>query len=317
MADTNYDFPIPTISGQSITVPWLVNDPRRIYRLLNTLVQKFLIGHKLLRGRVDLTGSGAAIYEISEAIVADLTSATVSPLGEYPLTTVTPGLLAAIKPLKDGLDSIVSDEEIAHNRIDKVMRDLIKIGNTLVTKADGLVLAAIASQVTTTQAASAAWNGASAAPFLDIMLTKAVITGQNKGYNPDTAVMSFVQFAYVVNNAVKLGALPRERADNVLATGNFVQIAGVNILATNNGPTNPLVLDSTMMGSLAYERLGGGYQGSPVPPDANDDNPTSSGIETKRWRNEEVDGVRYRGRIVRAPMVQEPLSGASITGAGV
>jgi hypothetical protein len=318
MPDTNYDFPIPTISGQSITVQWLVNDPRRIYRLMNTLVQRYLIGHKVLAGRVDLTGTGSAIYEISEAIVADLSSGTVSPLGQYPMTTTTPGVLAAIKPLKDGLDSLIADEDIAHNRIDKVMRDLIKIANTLVLKADGIVMAIIASQVTNSQAVqSGAWNTANGNPFLDAMLTKAGIIGQNKGYDPNTVVCSFVQFAWVVSRAVVLQGMPRETADNLIASGNMARIAGMTYLATNNGPANPLVLDNNMLGSLAFEELGGNYQGSARPPAASDDNPASSGVETKRWRDENVDGVQFRGRLVRAPMIQEPAAAAFITGAGV
>lgn len=317
MPDTNYDFPIPTINGQSITVQWLQADPRRIYRLLNTLVQRFLIGHRVLAGRVDLTGSGSAIYEISESIYADLQSATVNPLSEYPLTTTTPGVLAAIKPLKDGLDTIISDEDIAHNRIDKVMRDLIKIANTLVLKADGLVLSTVASQVTQTRATTGAWNGGTANPFLDFMLAKADIVGQNKGYNPDTVVCTFVQFAYVVNAAIKTGALPRETGNNVLATGNMVQIADLTILASNNGPSNPLILDRTMLGSLAYEDLGGGYQGSATPPSASDDNPTESGVQTKKFRLEDTDGVRVRARLVRAPMIQEPNAAEFITSVGV
>ena len=316
MPDISYDFPTPTVSGQSITVQWLQADPRRIYRLLNTLVQRYLIGHKVLAGRVNLTGTGTAVYEIAESIVADLSSATVPPLTEYPLSAMTPGTLAVIKPLKDGLDSLISDEDIAHNRIDKVMRDLVKIANTLVLKSDGLTMAAVASQVTQTQAVQAgAWNVSTANPFLDVMLAKAAIIGQNKGYNPDIAVMTFTEFAWVVSRSVILQGVPRETADNIIATGNMVRIGGMTYLATNNlQGGNPLVADSTMLGSLAWEDLGGGYQGSAAPPDANDDNPTSSGVQTKRMREDDVDGVRYRGRLVRAPMVQEPGAGCFITG---
>lgn len=319
MPDTNYDFAAPTINGQSITVQWLANDPRRIYRLLNTLVQRYLIGHKVLTGRVDLTGTGSGIYEISENIFADLNSATVSPLSQYPLTTTTPGVLAAVKPLKDGLDTLISDEDIAHNRIDKVMRDLIKIANTLVLKADGLTMAAVASQVTQSQAVSnGAWNTTNANPFLDVMLAKAQIIGQNKGYNPDSVALTFVQFAYVVSRSVILLGMPREQANNIIETGNMARLAGVTYLATNNlQGGNPVIFDSTMLGSLAYERLGGGYQGDPTPPSATEDNPASSGVETKRWREESIDGVRVRARLVRAPMVQEPGAASFLTGVGV
>src|SRR5207302_3360285 len=78
MAD-NYDLPIPTVSGTAITVDWLRNDPRRIYRLLRTLVMQNLIGWRLLYGRVDLTGTGVGIYEVTESIFSALAARAVRP----------------------------------------------------------------------------------------------------------------------------------------------------------------------------------------------------------------------------------------------
>jgi hypothetical protein len=303
------DFPAPVVSGQTITVQWLVNDPRRIYRMLNTLVQQRLIGHRLLAGRVDLTGVGAAIYEIAEGIFADVQSQTVAPLAEYPLTTTTPGQLATVKPLKDGLKSVISDEDIAHNRIDQVVRNLTKIANTLVFKADGLALAAVVSKVTQTQnVTSGAWNTTGANPFVDIMLGNAQIESQNKGYSANTAVMSPTAFAYAISRAAILNYMPREAAGNIVASGNMAQIAGVTYWKTTNMPSgiSVIVADSTMLGSTAYERLGGNYQGDPTPPGANDFANGNSGVESKRWRDEGIDGVYVQSRLVRAPMVQEP-----------
>lgn len=308
MADTNYDFAAPTINGQQITVQWLVADPRRIYRLLNTLVQQRLIGHRLLTGRVDLTGSGAAVYEIAENIFADSQSATVAPLAEYPLTTTTPGQLATVKPLKDGLKTIISDEAVAHNRIDKVMRDLIKIANTLVFKADGLTLAAIASKVTQTQSVTAgAWTTSGANPFVDIGLAGAQIDSQNKGYSANVVALNPTAFVYAISRAAVLNYMPREDAANIVASGNMAQIAGMTYLKTTNMPSglSAIVADSTMLGSIAWENLGGGYTG-----DSNPDGGTS-GVESKRYREEERDGVTVQARLVRAPMVVEP--GAAVT----
>lgn len=307
MSDVNYDFGIPTISGQKITVQWLVADPRRIYRMLNTLVQQRLIGDRLLSGRVDLTGTGAGIYEVSEGIFADLQSQTVSPLSEYPLTTTTPGTLAAIKPLKDGLRSLISDETIAHNRIDKVLRDLRKIANTLLLKNDGLSLAAVASLVTQTQAASAVWTGSSGNPFTDVMLASAKIEENNKGYVADVVATTPTGFAYAISRAATLNYLPRETNASALASGTMARIGGLTFLKTTNMPSGmkALVADSSMLGSQAYEDLGGNYQGDP------------GGVQSKRWREEGVDGVNVQARMVKAPMVQEPLAGCAITGTGL
>jgi len=308
MADVNYDFNIPTISGQQITVQWLVADPRRIYRLLNTLIQQRLVGQRILTGRVDLTGSGSAIYEIAENVFADVLSSTVAPLAEYPLTTTTPGTLATVKPLKDGLKTIISDEAVAHSRIDKVMRDLIKIANTLVFKADGLVLAAIASKVTQTQAVTAgAWTTTGSNPFVDIGLAVAQIDSLNKGYVANVVALSPTAFVYAISRAAVLNYMPREDASNIIATGNMARIAGLTYLKSTNLPSglSAVVADSTMLGSLAWENLGGGYTGDPNPDGG------ASGTEVKKYREDERDGQTVQARLVRAPMIIEP--GAAVT----
>lgn len=311
MPTNDYDFPIPTISGQQITVNWLVNDPRRIYRLLRTLVMQRLISYQLLTGRVDLTGTGAGIYEISESIFSEQTDSTVNPLAEYPMTGAGVSTLAAVKAAKNGLKTKISDEAIAHNRIDKVLRDLIKIANRLVFSQDALALAAIASAVTKTQAAVATWaTTATANPFLDTLLAGASIEEENQGYSADTVATTPTRFAYAIGAAVKQGLLPREQAGNAITRDvNTIDIAGYTWLKTTNMPSGivAIVLDSKMLGSLAYERLGGGYQGDP--------SDMSAGVESKKYRDEDTDGVVTQARIVRAPMVQEPNSARVVTGA--
>lgn len=310
MPTNNYDFPIPTINGQQITVNWLVSDPRRIYRLLRTLVMQRLIAYRVLTGRVDLTGSGAGIYEISESIFTDQSGSVVNPLAEYPVTGAGVPTLATVKPNKTGLKEDISDEAIAHNRIDKVMRDLVKIANQLVFQTDAVALAAIASAVTKTSAAIASWAtvGTSNA-FIDVLIAAASIEEENQGYNADTVAVTPTNFAYAIGAAVKQGLLPREANNPVVGRDiNSIDIANMTWLKTTNMPSgvSAIVLDSTMLGSLAYERLGGGYQGDP--------SDMAAGVESKKYRLEDQDGITVQARIVRAPMVQEPNSARVITG---
>lgn len=307
MAD-DYDFPSPVISGQLVTVSWLQNDPRRIYRLLRTLVQQRLIGYRLLTGRVDLTGSGSGIYEISESIFAAFNGSVVNPLAEYPLSQTANPTLASVNPDKTGEKIQISDEAIAHNRIDKVMRDLVKMANTLVFGDDALTLAAIASAVTKTTAGFAAWNSAPGNPFLDVELADASIEEENQGYSADVVACTPTLFAYAISRAAILNYMPRESSGNIVATGNMAQIAGKTWLKTTNMPVgvSAIVADSRMLGSLAFDRLGGGYQGDP--------GDVTSGVESKRYRIEDRDGVTVQARIVRAPMVQEPNAARVLTG---
>lgn len=310
MAD-NLDFPVPTVNGTAITVDWLLNDPRRIYRLLRTLVQQRLIGWRLLTGRVDLTGSGFGIYEVTEAIFATQQGSVVRPLGQYPLTDAGLPTLATVKPDKTGLKTIVSDEVIAHGRIDLLMRDLIKIANRLVFQNDALTLAAIASAVVKTIAAHATWDGTTSAdPLQDSLLAAAAVEEENMGYSVDTVATTPTKFAYAISSAVKQGILPRESANNAATNNiNAIDIAGLTWVKTTNMPSGvtAIALDSTLLGSLAYERLAGGYQGDP--------SDVQAGVESKRYREDDIDGVTVQARIVRAPMVQEPNSARIITGA--
>lgn len=307
MANT-YDFPGATVDGQKITVEWLANDPRRIYRALNTLVQQRLIGDKVLTGRVDLTGSGSVIYETGEAIMVDDDPEEVSPLSEYPLVGAGTPDLSALKLSKRGLKTIVSDEMIAHNRIDKLMRDLRKIANKLVKYQDGTTLSAISSKVTQTQAAKGKWDGSETGktpnPFVDVGLAGAQIDEQDKGYAADFVALTPTLFVYAISTAAVLDYMPRETANNIISTGNMAQIAGVTYLKTTNMPSGVqgLVGDSRMLGSQAFERLGGGYQGQ------------AGGVETKRYRDDKADGVVVQARIVRSPMVIEPDAAVKLTG---
>ena len=298
----NYDNAAPVIDGQKVTVEWLAGDPRRIYRVLNTLVQARLISDRLLAGRVDLTGSGSAVYEVSEAIFATYQSQTVTPLAEYPWTTTDPATLAQVKPLKDGLRTIISDEAIAHNRIDKVVRDLVKISNTLVAKADGLALAAIASKVTQIVNVASKWTAADANPFADLALAAATVDELDRGYAPNVVALRPVAFAYLISRAGVMNMMPREDANSIAQTGNLARFAGMTYVKSTHMPAGvgAILADSTMLGSLAWERLGGGYQGDPNPDGG------TSGVESKKYREEDKDGVTVQARLVRAPMVTEP-----------
>lgn len=306
-----YDLPIPTVSGTTITVDWLRNDPRRIYRLLRTLVMQNLIGWRLLTGRVDLTGTGFGIYEVTESIFANMQGSTVRPLSQYPLTDFGSPTLGSVKPDKNGLKFLISDEDVAHNRIDDVMRKLRKLANRLTFQNDALALAAIASAVTKTVTAHATWDGTTSAdPLQDILLAAASVEEENQGYSVDAVATTPTKFAYAVSSAVKQGILPREQAGNAATRDiNSIQIAGQLWLKTTNMPSGvtAIAADSAMLGSMAFERLGGGYTGDP--------SDVASGVESKRYRDEDTDSTVVQARIVRAPMVQEPNSARVISGA--
>lgn len=292
-----------TLSGDLLTVNRLMNQPTLIQRALRTLVQQRLVGDKVLTGRVDLTGTGAANYEISEAIMSTNLAERVAPMMEYPLTSDASAASAIASTEKWALGFEISDELIARNRIDIFNRRMIKLANRLAFGFDALILSAIASAVTQTSAATTAWDQPTADPFADITLAASVSDSLNQGYNIDTVLASPTRFARLISAAKVIERLPREGNDTTVVTGRMQQIAGLTIWKTTNLPSgvDAMVLDSSLLGSIGWEDLGGGYQGS------------ADDVQSKRFRLDANDGWRVQGRRVGVPMVQEPGAAVKIT----
>lgn len=301
---TTYPAAPVTINGQTITVDRLVNSPVLVYRILRTLVNQRLVGDKALAGRVDLTGTGSAVYEIAESIFTDLPAERVAALMEYPLTTDTPGTPAVATTDKWGLATEIADEMVARGRMDLVMRKLTKLANQIVFQFDALCLSAIGSAVTQTQPATAAWSAATADPLADILLGAAQIDGRNQGYVVDTVLVKPIGFARLISTSKVIERAPREGEGSILATGNLVKIAGLDIWKSTNLPAgvDAMVIDATALGSVAYENIGGGYDGTP------------GELESKKFRKEGQDGWRIQARKIAVPMVQEPAAAVKITG---
>lgn len=303
-----YAPPAPTTTDTTMTVSRFINSPVLVYRTLRGLIEKRLVGGLILSGRVDLTGSGSAIFEVGESIFANEDSEIVDDLMDYPLTDDTPSDLGVAVTEKWGLGTEISDKVIARNRMDIVRRKLIKIANRIAFNFDGLVLSAVGSAVTQTQAAGAAWSAAGANPFLDAMLSQAKIDELDEGYDPDVILARPTPYARLVAAAKTMDYLPRE-GNNVVLTGRVVQIAGLTIIKTNRLPVgvDVMVLDSTQLGSIAYERLGGGYQGDVADP---------VGVESKVLPLDggQRDGARINARKVAVPMIQEPAAAIKVTG---
>lgn len=296
----------PSLQNGKITVDYLMNNPVILYRILRTLVQQRLVGARLLTGRVDLTGTGSAVFETNESIFTNDDPEIIDQLGEYPLTDTQGATTNIATSLKRGYASLVSDEDVARNRIDVVMRKLIKLSNRLVFKHDAICLSAIGTAVTQTQAAAAAWNTTSADQFLDLLLSGAQVDALNQGYAVNTVVADPIHWARLVASIAKLFAGAYDY-DSILKTGTIVEIAGLAVMKTTNMPSgvNVLVADNTLLGSIGWESLGGGYQGDPSDP---------LDVEFKRIRKDENDGWKLQARKTGVPMVQEPNAAVIVTG---
>lgn len=300
-----YAPPNPTVSGDNLTVSRLINSPVMIFRALRTLVQQRLVGDKILSGKVDLTGTGAVNYEVSEAIMAASLAERVDDLMEYPESQDGTATSAMASTEKWALATSISDKLVARNRIDIVNRKLIKLANRIAFGFDALVISAVATAVTQTSPAVAAWSSASTAdPFADITLGASVVDSLNQGYEIDTVLATPNRWARLIAAAKVIERAPRESDAGLLITGRLAVIAGLQVWKTTNMPTSTdvMLLDSRQLGSIGWEDQGGGYMGS------------ADGVQSKRIRLEENDGWKIQGRRVGVPIVSEPGAAIKITG---
>ncbi len=283
-------------------------NPAFVARRIQELGDLRYVGAQLLSGRQDTTG-GAVGYETVEGIFADKTPEPVAPGSEYTMTTIGDGPGGLARVVKSGQDTLVTDEAIKRRNMDPVEKGLRKLVNSQGRAIDGSIISLIASSVTTTTPATTAWTAASGTTILrDILKAKAAITSQNLGYDPNVLLVDDITGAYLASDPVVAAAMAREDRNNTIYSGRFPVIAGLTVVTTNtaNLPggvgTKAWVLDTTQLGFIATEDLGGGYQQA------------GDLVQSKIIRLDENDAWRLRARANFAPVVTDPLAGNAITG---
>lgn len=293
----------PTIAGDYMTVSRFLNTPTLVARRMRTLAEQRLISTSILTGRETVSG-GAISFEQNEGLFTDRPVEAVSPGGEYPLTTVGDGTAQLAKVVKWGQDTFVTDEAAKRKAMSAVDKALLKLINTAAKNVDTVALAAIASSVTQTQAAAAAWSAATGVQMLrDVLKAKAALAALNQGYEADTMVIDDLTWALIASDQTLISTIARETQSNAVVTGNFDVLAGLRIMRTPNLPAaGAWILDSSQLGGIATEDLGGNYD------------KVDGILESKSMRDDDNDQWRLRARAVAVPYINEPNAAIRITG---
>lgn len=299
----SYTYPpaAPSLSGDVETINRFLASPTLVQRRLRTLAEQRYIADAILTGRFQASG-GAVLYETGEVITSDAAPRAVAPGAEYPLVGISTGNASLAKTVKWGQDALITDESIARRLMNPVDRAFVKMINENVAYVDSVALAAIASAVTQSTNAAADWSTATGAQILkDALLAAANIRALNQGYDPDTIVVDDLNYANALAAFTAAGYFSREtNANNPALTGEFPVIGGLRWLPSPNVPAanTAVVLDSTQLGGMADEQLGGpGYAGG-----------GPAGVEAKTIRDDENDQWRLRVRRVTVPIVVEPAA---------
>lgn len=296
----------PTISGDYVTTSRFLNSTPLVARRLRTLAEQRFVSTSILTARTSTT-SGSMQYETSEGIYADRAVEVIAPGSEYPLTTLATGPIQQVSTQKWGQDTIFTDEAVSRYNMPVVAKGMTKLVNTAAKNIDGLCLSLIASTVSQVQgtAGTKNWSDPSVATILrDIMTAKATLQALNQGYDPNVLLVNDLTWAAIASDSTLINTMRRENSANVVYTGEMTTIAGVTILPTPNLPSaGGWLVDTSMLGGIVSETLGGGYQ--------------SAGelLESKSIREDKKDQWRVRVRATFAPYIIEPNAAIKIANA--
>ena len=273
---------------------------RRFAEILSA--QEF-IGLSLLTGRYTVQGGAIAVPK-NEVIRADRPAETVAPGAEYKLTPLSVEQYDLYMAAKRGLATEVTDEEVGRNQGQPVENAIQLLKNELLFDANALAVGVIASKVTQTLAAGAAWTTGKQI-VKDVLRAKAAARKLKLGYNFDTVVLTEDQYAAAMPEVFDM--LPDN--DPSVVSGNFPNVLGVTWLSTPDADfANPLLVDRQRLGGIAREDI-------PSPEYRKLDNGT--GVEVASIREPKADKTRIQVRNPHVPVVTNPKAGLFITGTGL
>lgn len=296
-----------TLSDPDLTASRFLQNPQFVARALQTMGDLRYRGTFLLTGRQETTG-GAVGYEQVEGIFADAVPEIVAPGGEYSLTTIADGPAGLARVAKYGKDTLITDEAIKRRQMDPVTKGLLKLVNSAQLVIDQATVSVIASAITATRAAGAAWTSASPTILRDILRAVADVRALNLGYEPNALLVDDATWAYLASDPQISAAMARESATNPIYTGRFEILAGLQVIPTPaaNLPlgvgTSAWVVDTDQLGFIATEDLAQGYQAA------------GELVQSKVIREDKVDAWTVRVRANFVPVVTDPGAGFRISG---
>lgn len=286
-------------------VQTLLENPIQLAHRMDDILNKAFVSDLLLTGVADVTGTGSALIEEDAEIFPDRDPEEVNDHGEYPKTPISEGPGQLVKAVKRGQETDISDAAIARRPGSVLDKALAVLANGLIRSVDSLSLAAIASKVTQTHAASALWeNGNGSKIVEDVLLAKAEIDENELGYSPNVAVLRPTDYARVSASLISANIMPREQSNPLLAgDGSFEYLGLIWTQTIHTVSENPLLVDATQLGGMLSEDLGGGYAAY-----------GDRGIEVKTIRHDDNDSWTVRVRRVTNPYIVAPKAGIFITG---
>jgi hypothetical protein len=161
----SYPYGVPSVSGDTVTVDWLLQEPRRITNTIARLsLQRFFVD-RIFSPAGDITG-GAVAYEQATAndLYATRDVSRVEPGDEFPVVTFERGAVLTAQVEKYGGKFFVTDEARRRNKLGRVNRAITQLANTIQRKTQQRAISELTAAITANSrtAAGTSWGDAAA-----------------------------------------------------------------------------------------------------------------------------------------------------------
>lgn len=158
----------PTVSGTTITVDFLLQNPTRVTRIVADLVMSNFFLDRVFTTGGEVTG-GAVLYDqpIAFDVYTDRDVERVEPGEEFPLLTGLRSAPLVAQVEKFGGKFPVTDEAKRRNSMTRMTNQMRRVANTIVRKMNQRGLAELAAAISANSrtASSVSWSAAMALTF--------------------------------------------------------------------------------------------------------------------------------------------------------
>lgn len=255
---------MPAYPGQStatrLTTDVMLKNPRLISRRLVDLTTKLFAADKLLiREDASAVAGGAMRYQRDESIFLDDDPETgTTPRARWKRTGWSEDVRTA-NVSENGLEVVLNNLSIRRNLRSQREIALRKLANNIVRFVDSAMFDLLEGDPDVlTGAASAVWTTAGTDIIKDIAKAQEDIELQYNGYNGfENAVLVLhpKRRDDLLNNTVLRAALPREKQDGQIQTGDVVPFLGLSDIVYSSQITETLaiLMDPTVAGVIADE----------------------------------------------------------------
>lgn len=252
---TQFPQPGPTINAQNLTLSIWLRQPALVQRAIDDLSLNRFIADLILAQGPEATG-GAVVYDqITQTYMfLDRDVQDIRPGGEFPILNGSYPTPNVALTRKWGGEVLLDYEAVRRDRRDLLAKELVRLRNTVVRKVDAVAVAALKAAPVYTMTASGSWRSSATDIITDIATAIETVNGPDFGYEVNTVIINPREVTGMLSSAEIRTALPRERTDVPIATGNLGRLLGIDFIQTNRvNPGEMFFLERGRIGSISDE----------------------------------------------------------------